>query len=257
VKPAIYLYAVAGIAAGVINLIWLDFATGSQPIQAFGDHVPGRELYAVVTAVALIAGGVLILRPKTEAAGAATLAIVYGIFAIFWLPRFYWVIHLFGADVQRIFGVISGVGEQMILVAAAIAVWAVASPLPRPAALNAARWTFGLSCIGFGLNHYLSVAAVAALVPTWLPPNPSFWVILTGTGFLLAGIAILARIYDVPAARLLAVQLLVFSALVCLPWIFHAPRGHEAWGGNAYNLTAVGAALILASLAARGHRTAQ
>ncbi|HKU80635.1 MAG TPA: hypothetical protein VJP76_00595, partial [Candidatus Tumulicola sp.] len=119
-----------------------------------------------------------------------------------------------------------------------------------------ARWAFGLSCIGFALGHYLSVASVAALVPKWLP-NPSFWVILTGTGFLLAGIAIVVRRLDALAANLLAAQLLVFSVVVCLPWILHDPRGHEAWGGNAYNLAAAGAALIVAAASARAGRAAR
>jgi len=57
----VYVYGAAAAAAGIINLVWGDFATGWQPIQAFGDHVPGRELYAYITAVWLIAGGAAIL----------------------------------------------------------------------------------------------------------------------------------------------------------------------------------------------------
>lgn len=244
------VFGIASLTAGIVNLIWHDFATGWQPIQAFSDRVPGREAYAVLTAVWLIAGAVLILRPRTQALGGAILAAVYLVFAIFWLPRLYWVPHFFGFDAGRIFGVLSGVGQQVILAVAALAVWAVRSPSPRPVVVAAARWAFGLSCIVFGVSHFLGVPAVAALVPKWLPPSQSFWAILTGAGFSLAGIAILTEILDVLAARLLAAQLLVFSILVCLPWILHDPHGHEAWGGNAYNLAAVGAAWIIAGVAA-------
>jgi uncharacterized membrane protein YphA (DoxX/SURF4 family) len=244
VKAGIYVYGVASLAAGIINLLWHDFATDWQPIQAFSDHVPGREVYAVLTALWLIAGGILILRPRTASIGGAALAIVYLIFAIFWMPRVYWVIHLYGPRPGMLFSVLDGIGQQMILVVAGAIVWVLASRVPRPRVLTAARWAFGLSCIVFGVTHYLSVPQVAALVPKWLPPSPALWAILTGTGFVLAGIAILVQVLDRLAARLLAAQLLIFSALVCLPWIFQDPRGHEAWGGNAYNLAASAAAWI-------------
>ena len=67
-----------------------------------------------------------------------------------------------------------------------------------------------------------------------------------GIAFVLAGLAILSGILDVLAARLVALMLLVFSALVLAPMIFAFPHDHVAWGGNAYNLTAVGAAWIVA-----------
>jgi hypothetical protein len=69
---------------------------------------------------------------------------------------------------------------------------------------------------------------------------------LTGIAFVLAGIAILSRIQDVLAAKLLALMLLIFSALVLAPMIVAAPHAQGAWAANAYNLTAVGAAWILA-----------
>ena len=63
---------------------------------------------------------------------------------------------------------------------------------------------------------------------------------------MLAGIAILSGILDVLAARLLGLMLLVFSVLVLVPGPFAHPHDHVAWGSNAYNLAAVGAAWIFA-----------
>ena len=62
----------------------------------------------------------------------------------------------------------------------------------------------------------------------------------------VAGLAILSGILDVLATRLIALLLSVFSALVLAPMIFAFLRDHVAWGGNAYNLAAVGAAWIVA-----------
>jgi hypothetical protein len=53
-------------------------------------------------------------------------------------------------------------------------------------------------------------------------------------------------------------MLLVFSALVLAPMIAAAPHAQGAWAANAYNLTAVAAAWILAEYLPywRGYRRA-
>jgi hypothetical protein len=86
-----------------------------------------------------------------------------------------------------------------------------------------------------------------------MPLGGDVWAIATGICFVLAGIAILSGILDVLATRLLALMLLVFSALVLAPPVFASPRDHVAWGSNAYNLAAVGAAWILADWIASRH----
>lgn len=248
-RAAIVAYAAFTVAAGVINLIWHDFATGWQPIQAFGDHVPGREFLAIVTALWLVAGGCAILWRRTAALGGSALAVVYTIFGIFWLPRLYWVTLFFGFNPAQIIGILAGAAQQVILASGGILIWASFSKdLTRSARAERFAWlAFGISCLFFGLSHYLGVSSVAALVPKWLPPSGAFWAIVTGSAFVLAGIAIVTGKLDVLAARLLAIMLLVFSVFVCFPWIAHDPHGHEAWGGNAYNLTAAAAAWILAN----------
>jgi hypothetical protein len=49
-------------------------------------------------------------------------------------------------------------------------------------------------------------------------------------------------------------MLLVFSALALAPLIFASPRDHASWGVNAYNLTAIGAAWIVAEWLATRQR---
>lgn len=244
-----YVYAVAAIAAGIINLIWHDFATGWQPIQAFGDHVPGRELYARITAVWLVVGGAAVLWRRTARGGAKALAIVYLIFAVFWLPRLYWGPRVLGLRPSVIIGVLAGVAEQVILVCAGVIVSvslaARSSPSHSTAAVRA-RAVFGICSVEFGLAHLTGLESAAPFVPKWLPLGPDFWVIVTGIAFILAGLAILSGVLDVLASRLLTMMLIVFSALVLAPGIFAAPHDHEAWGGNAFNLAAVGAAWIVA-----------
>jgi uncharacterized membrane protein YphA (DoxX/SURF4 family) len=258
-RTGVYVYAAGSIAAGILDLIWGDFEAAHQPIQALGDHIPGREILAYIAAIWLVAGGAAILWRRTARAGAWALAAIYFIFAMFWLPRFYTATHLLGFRISLLIGLLVGVAQQLILVAAAgivhaslatrDSVWLSRAPL-------LVRWTFGLSSIDFGLAHLTGVRAVAAMVPKWMPLGADFWAILTGIAFVLAGIAILSGILDVLAARLLALMLLIFSVLVLAPGPFADPHNHVTWGSNAYNLAAVGAVWIFAEwiAAQRGER---
>jgi uncharacterized membrane protein YphA (DoxX/SURF4 family) len=244
-KPAVYLLGAAAIATGIINVIWGNFEPAEEPIQAFGNHIPGQVPFAYVVAVLLIIGGAAILSRRTTRFGALVLGIVYGIFAIFWLPRFYWVTIIYGLRASQIIGVAGGVCQEIVIVAAAAILYSTARGA-RPSARFAAamRWIFGLCAIDFGLAQLTNVHATAANVPNWIPLGGSFWAIATGVFFVLGGVGIVSSLLDVLAARLLAVMLLVFSVLALAPQIFAYPHDHAAWGVNAYNLAAVGATWI-------------
>ena len=254
-RAAVCVYAAGSIAAGILDLIWGDFEAAHQPIQALGDHIPVREMLAYIAAMWLVAGGAAILGRRTVRPGASALAALYFIFAVFWLPRFYTAPHALGFRVPLLIGLLAGVAQQLILVAAAGIVH-VSRATRDSARLSRThlfvRWTFGLSSIAFGLGHLTGVQDVAGMVPKWMPPGGDFWAILTGIAFVLAGVAILSGVQDVLAARLLALMLLVFSVLVLAPRLLADPHNHVAWGSNAYNLAAVGAAWIFAeSIATR------
>ncbi len=203
---------------------------------------------AYIAAVGLIAGGAALLSRRTGRFGAVTLAIIYGAFGVASFPRFYTAPHFLGRKINVYIGVLGQVGEQLILVvAAAIVYTSLAQPGTwSPRAARIARWTFGLCTITFGLAHLTGVQDVAPMVPAWMPLGGSFWTILTGIAFVLAGLGIVSGVLDALAARLLGIMLLVFSALVLAPLIIAAPHDHVSWGGNAYNLAAVGAAWIVA-----------
>jgi hypothetical protein len=109
-----------------------------------------------------------------------------------------------------------------------------------------ARWVFGLFVADFGIVHLLDIAEPAGMVPAWMPLGGAFWAVVSGIAFILAGLGIVSGVLDVLAARLLALMFLLFSILVLTPLIIAKPHDHTSWGGNAYNLAAVGASLIFA-----------
>ena len=249
----VYLYGLATVAAGILDLVWGDFDPSHQPIQAFGDHIPGRTILAYITAFWMIAGGVAILWRRSARAGAAALAVIYLIFAVFWLPRFYTAPLVLGFRIPILIGVMGGFGAPLIVSAAGALIYASLAKRDSTwsRTLLVARWIFGLCSIAFGLAHLTDIKDNVVYVPTWMPLGREFWVIATGICFVLAGLAILSGILDVLAPRLLALMLLIFSAVTLVPAIFAFPHRHDVWGGNAYQLAAVAAAWILADSNAR------
>jgi uncharacterized membrane protein len=231
----VLILGLASVMAGILDLIWGEFEPAHQPIQAFGDHIPGQTILAYLTAVCLIVGGVAFLWRRSQRVGAVVLAIIYGAFTIFWLPRLFTAPTILGYHPHVYFGVLAGLGTQLIVVAALVGTVPVN------------RWIFGLSSIVFGLAHLTNIQDNATLVPTWMPLGGDFWVVLTGIAFVLAGVAILTRVQDVLASQLLALMFLVFSVIALAPLPIAHPHDHTAWGGNAYNLAAIGATWIFAS----------
>lgn len=241
-----YILGAAAIATGIVNLVWGAFDPAEEPIQAWGSNAPSHGLFPDVVAVLLIAGGAAVVPRRSVVFGSIVLAFCYLLFTLFCAPRLVWGLLYKGWTGEV--GAAVGVGQNLIILAAAALVYisaaARSSPrLKRPATI--ARWIFGLSTITFGLGHLTSIGPVAKMIPTWMPLSGSFWAILTGIAFVLAGIAMLCGILDVVAARLLALMLLIFSLAALLPLLFAYPHDHGAWGVNVYNLAAVGAALVL------------
>jgi uncharacterized membrane protein len=142
----------------------------------------------------------------------------------------------------------AGFGIELIAFAGGALIYASlathSSSWPRTILIT--HWIFGLCSIDFGLGHLTGVADNAIYVPKWMPLGQKFWVVLTGICFVLAGLAILSRIQDVLAARLLALMFLAFNVFSLPQFIFAQPKEHAAWGGNAINLAFVGASWIFA-----------
>ena len=235
-----HVYGLAAIALGLTLLVWGDFANVWHPVRP---GVPYRMLLPYVVGACLLAGGVALQVPRSARAGALSLAVLYLLAALLWLPRIVGYPHLFGTW--------SGFAEQFVVSAAAFV--AYASWAPRGAtwaagAIRAGRVAFGICVLALGWAHFSALAATASMVPAWIPPGRSFWAIATGAAFLLAGVAIVAGQRAVLASRLLAAMLGGFAALVWVPSIVSHSRQQVAWTGFIVTLAAAGAAWLLADV---------
>jgi uncharacterized membrane protein len=248
------VYGAAAAAAGIVDLAWGRLDPAHQPLQALGDNLPGQRIIPYIIAIALVIGGAAVLADRTRRFGAIVIGVVYAIFALFWLPRFYTAPLVLGVKAPVYLGVLAGVCNELIVVCAAIFLYASGlgngtRPLARAA--SAARVVFALSCVCFGLVHLTDPATNMVYVPAWMPFGQAFWVAFTGVAFILAGIAILIRTLDVLAARLLALMWLIISAVTLIPNLASAPQYQVSWGGNAYNILAAASAWILAEWLAK------
>lgn len=257
-RVGVWFYGLATALTGILDIVWGEFEGSHQPIKSLGQNVPGQHILAYIAGIWLLAAGLAILWRRTARIGAAGSAMIYGIFALLWLPRFYTVPHALGFRIDILIFILGGVAQQLLLAAPATIIY-VANASPDPVweerASVAARWILGLSPVAFGLGHLMNVPALARFVPHWVPFS-NFWTVLTGLAFLLAGIAIVTGVRDLLAARLLALMLLLFEAMVEIPPVFVHPHSQVAWGGAVYNLTAIGGYWIFAEFVAsrRAHR---
>jgi hypothetical protein len=47
-KIGIYVYGIAAVAYGITDLVWGEFDPSDQPLQAWGDHIPGAKVFAYI-----------------------------------------------------------------------------------------------------------------------------------------------------------------------------------------------------------------
>ncbi len=254
-RPALCIYSFGAIFAGVLDIVFANFDRAHQPMAAISDKTPA--IVAYIFGSWMVLGGALLLYRHTARIGSLLTGLVYLFFALCWIPRFHSAAKAFGVHFATFEGVFAGLATQALSVGAAAILWAYFTDSGlKTDRLSAAvyRWVFGLSSLSFGVYHLLAVRDVATLVPKWMWPGGNFWVVFTGIAFICAGLAIITGILEVLAARMLSLMLAVFSLLSLVPLLIAYPHSHEAWGGNAYNLAAIGAVWIFAEYLAEYRR---
>jgi hypothetical protein len=251
-KIGIWFYGLGTSLTGILDIAWGAFDPSHQPIQALGKNLPGQSILAYVAGVWLVAAGLSVLWERRAKIAVAASAIAYLAFAALWLVRYFAATHASGRRFNIIASITFGLAQQLMLLAPAGILY-VSAVSPDPAAERratiAARWLLGLPPVLFGLFHLMALRVFASIVPHWMGFG-TFWAVLTGIAFFLAGCAICSGRLDVLAARLLALMLLLFEVLVEIPPIFTRLHNQATWGAAVYNVTAIGACWIFADFLA-------
>jgi uncharacterized membrane protein YphA (DoxX/SURF4 family) len=118
--------------------------------------------------------------------------------------------------------------------------------IAREAGVRVARYLIGVSCLVFGLSHFVYAHFTAGMVPAWLPGRIDF-VYLTGVGHLAAGLGILLTIVPRHAATAEAIMISSFALLVHIPGVASEPGSRMQWTMLFIALAVAGAASATAT----------
>jgi len=140
--------------------------------------------------------------------------------------------------------------EQFSLLCGAIALYAAteANAARAVAFGRVARLGLGVCAISFTLSQIIYLPVTADLVPKWIPPNQTFWAILTTIAFALAAISILINCQARLAIRLMTLMLALFGVLVWVPRLIAHPEAHVNWSEFGLTFLITGACWMVADL---------
>lgn len=214
-QPGPWLFAIGLAGLGIAELLHQRLLPGLQPSGPWHMDEPS---FAIASGLALIAVGVLSLwRPAYALIG---LIVVAG-------P---WI----AGHATRM---IDAPGEPGTWVSAAelVTFGCVVLMLARPRAWIAARVALGLTLVLFGAIHWIFPAAIAGLIPTWVPAA-SVWPWITGAVQVAAGIMILSGWRGAFAAFVVGLMWLSWVFVVHILRVISAPGDLFEW---TFMLTAV------------------
>ncbi|MGA7413628.1 MAG: hypothetical protein WBW33_24345 [Bryobacteraceae bacterium] len=242
-KTALFGRIVFGASAvlfGVIALMWYDSDTWQTLRQIWS--LPFGTIIGECLMVAQIAGGLGIEYPRTERLASIVLGIVYLLFSLACIPGI--------IARPAIYAQYGSFFEQFSALCGAIALYAATEANAARVVTfgRVARLGLGACAISFTLSQILYFSVTADLVPKWIPPNQTFWAILTTVAFALAAIAILINRRPRLAMRLMTLMLALFGLLVWVPRLIAHPEAHLNWSEFALTFLITGAVWMVADL---------
>jgi len=242
-KTSLYGRIVFGASAvlfGVIALMWYDSATWQTLRQIWS--LPFGTIIGGCLMTAQIAGGIGMQYPRTARSASIVLGVVYLLFSLACIPGI--------IAAPTIYAQYGSFFEQVSLLCGSIALYAAteANAARAVAFGRLARLGLGVCTVSFTLSQIFYLRVTAALVPQWVPPNQTFWAILTTIAFALAALAILFNRQARLAARLMTLMLALFGVLVWIPRLIAHPEAHLNWSEFVLTFLIAGAAWMVADL---------
>jgi hypothetical protein len=242
-KAALYgriVFGASAVLLGVIALLWYDTDTWQTLRQIwslpFGTMIGGGLM------IVQIAGGLGIQDPKTARLASIALGIVYLLFCLACIPGI--------VAAPTIYVHYGNFFEQFSLLCGAIALYAAteANAVRAVAFGRVARLGIGVCAISFTVSQILYLPETADLVPKSIPPNQTFWAILTTIAFALAAISILINSRARLAIRLMTLMLALFGVLVWVQRLIAHPEAHQNWSEFGLTFVITGAVWMVADL---------
>lgn len=144
-------------------------------------------------------------------------------------------------------------------VAMACLAWLMAGPTAMPRFLTlTGRYLLAASLIIFGADHFLVLAFIATLLPSWIPWHV-FWVVFFGVAFIAGGISIAINFLQRWAAAGLGLMFGIWVLTLHLPRVLglygipNAPRDPDEYSSLFIAVALWGGLWALASVQPRSH----
>lgn len=228
------VYAAGALLLGAVGIAFHDFALQWQPVPA---DLPARVPLAYLAGALLVAGGALLLAPRTERSGALLLTVFLGSWTL--------ALNLPAAIASAgHIGAWNSPAEITFMTTGAVALLASYAATLRARLSLAARLLAGASAVVFGFAHFNYIDFTAGMVPAWIPFK-TFWAWATGAGHLLTGLALLSGVRARLAATCEAGMMGSFVLLLHLPRVVAAPDRHDEWLMLGVSTMLTGAALLV------------
>ena len=212
------LFALASASLAVWILVFGQWVPQPLPAgMAFGDGLT----YA--GALVILAASVGLCFARTAVASVLTLGTYQAVSAAMAVPQ--WLAMPQSVDAWYPFfealTPLAGAGALYVMVRCSRRE-SGATPAER-VALRGAQALLGLTCVFYGVSHFVYGAYTATLVPAGLPARLAF-AYATGACHLAAGLAIILGIVPRVAAALEATMMSLFGLVVWVPSFFAQPR---------------------------------
>ncbi len=220
-KPGLWLFALGITVLGVIGMVTGQLIEGLQPVES-----ASRGLSLVNSAILLGAGPFLLLpwfRPRE-----ALILIALMVLSL----------------AAQVPGLRAAPTDVTLWVAAAQALAIAATALflmspEGPRVRLTARIVVGAMLILFGAVHLMYPAAIAGMIPAWMP-GQALWPYATGAVQIAGGLAIVSGVLARPAAALVGAMFAAWVLVVHAPRIAADPSSRSEWTFMAMALVLAG-----------------
>lgn len=247
-----WIFAVALIALGAENVIcaWLRLYTkqvyDGQTVLAVIPWVPAHAFWGYLMGTILLASGLAIFTGIQ----ARLMSVVLGSwFLLFVLLHSNAIIASRTAAFEMLF--LSGSAFRLTATLPGEVLVSERRNLLLEVLTKSSRYFLAISCIVFGIDHFILLRFVASLIPSWIPFH-LLWAAFTGACFLAAGLSFATRWLARWAGFWLGVMFLLWFVLLHMPrvlglaGIVGAPHNPNEWSSALIALAIGGGAWILA-----------
>jgi uncharacterized membrane protein YphA (DoxX/SURF4 family) len=241
--------SVAAASLALLTLVYGDLAPLGQALPA---GITGRAFWVYGLASVLLVAAVALWHPRTALLGVFAIGAYYVLWALMSVPPIFARPTSIGAWYGFCEALTGLVGPAILCAFMQSRSQGLELSRGGTRVIRVAQVVFGLTCIFYGLSHFVYAIYTASMVPTWLR-HPLAFAYVTGLAHIAAGFGIALGVLPRLGATLEAIMMSLFGLLVWVPTFWAEPRPKWAtapatqWSELVVNTVLVASALVVAA----------